>query len=346
MRSIYRNLAPLALAALAACGGGDGRQVLTIYSPHGREMLQAFEKKYEAAHPNVDVQFLDMGSQEVLDRLRSERANPQADVWWGAPAPTFEEAARDSLLEAFTPTWAGALPAEAKSARGLWYGTYLTPEVIAFNSTAVPAAQAPKDWDEVLDPKWKGKVLIRDPMASGTMRAIFGMVMQRSLRATGDTAQGWQWLRRLDAQTKEYTVDPTTLYLKVARQEGLVTLWDMPDIEAQRSRAQAPLPLDYVFPTSGTPVIVDCVAIVKGTKNAQLAREFAEWVGGPGVIPAAREFFRLPARTDIPADSLPPRLAAVKAQIKTEPLDWAQLQEQTPGWMRYWDEHVRGSSKR
>ncbi|HEX9939230.1 MAG TPA: hypothetical protein VGB15_18955, partial [Longimicrobium sp.] len=86
MRPIYRALTPLALAAaLASCGGGDGRQVLTIYSPHGREMLQAFEKRYEALHPDVDVQFLDMGSQEVLDRLRSERANPQADVWWGAP---------------------------------------------------------------------------------------------------------------------------------------------------------------------------------------------------------------------------------------------------------------------
>src|ERR1051325_3350699 len=135
MRIFNRLLTPLAAATiLAACGGGDDRAVLTIYSPHGREMLQAFEKKYEALHPDVDVQFLDMGSQEVLDRLRSERANPQADVWWGAPAPTFEDGVRDSLLERSTPTWAGALPADAKSKDGFWYGTYLTPEVIAYNS--------------------------------------------------------------------------------------------------------------------------------------------------------------------------------------------------------------------
>lgn len=345
MRNINRVLTALALAALAACGGGDGRQVLTIYSPHGREMLQAFEKRYEALHPNVDVQFLDMGSQEVLDRLRSERANPQADVWWGAPAATFEDGVRDSLLERSTPPWAGAIPADAKSKDGYWYGTYLTPEVIAFNSTAIPAAQAPKDWDDVLDPKWTGKVLIRDPMASGTMRAIFGMILQRSIRATGDTAQGWQWLRRLDAQTREYTLNPTMLYQKVARQEGLITLWDLPDIEQQRAKG-TPLPFDYVLPASGTPVLVDGVGVVRGTKHAQLAREFVEWVGGPGVVPAAREFFRLPARTDIPDDSLPPRLRAVKAQLKPEPLDWAQLQQKLPEWMRYWDEHVRGSSKR
>jgi iron(III) transport system substrate-binding protein len=346
MKAIYLVLAPLAAAVLlAACGGGDGREVLTIYSPHGREMLQAFEKKYEALHPDVDVQFVDMGSQEILDRLRSERANPQADVWWGAPSTNFEDGVRDSLLEPFTPTWASALPADAKSKDGLWFGTYLTPEVIAFNTAAVPRAQAPTDWEQVLDPKWKGKVLIRDPLASGTMRAIFGMVMQRSLRATGDTAQGWQWLRRLDAQTKEYTLNPTLLYQKLARQEGLVTLWDLPDIAELKAKGAA-WPIDYTFPSSGTPVIVDGIGVVRGTTHQKRAREFVEWAGGAGVVPAAREFFRLPARTDIPDDSLPPALRQVKAQLRAEPLDWAVLQQKLPEWMRYWDEHVRGKGGR
>lgn len=340
------RLAPLALAALlAACGGGDGRQVLTVYSTHDRPLEQAFERRFEALHPDVDVQFVDMGSQQVLDRLRSERANPQADVWFGAPGPIFEQGARDSLLEKSSPSWAGALAADAKSKDGFWYGTYLTPEVIAWNREAVSAAEAPRDWDQVLDPKWKGKVLIRDPMASGTMRAIFGMVMSRSLRATGDTAQGWQWLRRLDAQTKEYTLDPNTLYLKIGRREGLITLWDLPDIELLRARGQ-PLPFDYALPASGTPVVVDGIAVVRGTKHRQAAEQFVEYIGGPGIVPAAREFFRIPARTDVPADSLPPSLRQVKAQLKAEPLDWDLLQREGQNWMRYWDEHVRGKGGR
>ena len=51
-------------------------------------------------------------------------------------------------------------------------------------------AEAPQDWDDVLDPRWRDKVLIRDPMASGTMRAIWGLIIERSLRTTGDTAAG------------------------------------------------------------------------------------------------------------------------------------------------------------
>ena len=331
------------LLALAACGGGDGREVLTVYSPHGREMLQAFERRYEELHPNVDVQAVDMGSQEVLDRLRSEKANPQADVWWGAPAANFEDAARDSLLERFVPSWAARLGADARDPEGYWHGTYLTPEVIAFNTEAVPADQAPKDWDEVLDPKWKDRVVIRDPMASGTMRTIFGMIVHRSIRQTGSEQAGYEWLRRLDAQTREYVLNPTILYQKLARQEGVVTLWDQPDIDALKARGT--YPIDYVIPTSGTPLLVDAVAVVRGAPNAERARDFVEWVGGPAVVPAAREFFRLPARTDIPDDSLPEALRRTRAAIRPEPVDWSLLQEKTPEWMRYWDENIRGRGK-
>lgn len=332
----------LTTLSLAACAPDDGRTVLTVYSPHGKEMLDAFEARFEQMHPGVDVQTVDMGSQEVLDRLRSEKANPQADVWWGAPAPTFEDAARQGLLEKWTPSWAGALPAEARDPEGFWYGTYLTPEVIAYNTEAVPPSEVPQDWDDVLDPKWKGKVLIRDPMASGTMRTIFGMVVHRSLRQTGDTAQGFQWLRRLDANTKEYVLNPTLLYQKLARREGVVTLWDMPDIETLKAKTS--FPIDYVIPKSGTPLLVDAVAVVKGTENPELAREFAEWVGSEqALVPAAREFFRLPARTDVPQDSLPEGLRKARREITPEPLDWQLLQQKTPEWMRYWDEHVRGT---
>lgn len=339
-----RLLALPALALLAACGGGDGRTVLTVYSPHGTEMLEAYEARFEAAHPDVDVQSVDMGSQEVLDRLRSERANPQADVWFGAPSFTFADAARDGLLEPFAPTWAGAVPADAKDAQGLWHGTYLTPEVIAFNTRLVPPSERPRDWDDVLDPRWKDRVLIRDPMASGTMRTIFGMVIDRSLRETGDTAQGFQWLRRLDGQTREYVLNPTMLYQKLAREEGAITLWTMPDIEILKATTQ--YPIDYVIPASGTPLLVDGVAVVKGTRHPELARQFVEMVGGTAdVVEAARSFGRLPARTDIPADSLPEGLRRAREQIRTEPMDWARFQERGSEWMRYWDEHVRGRGK-
>ena len=60
----------LALTAMAACSS-DKRTVLTVYSPHGKELLEYFEKGFEKTHPDVDVQWVDMGSQEVLERVRA-----------------------------------------------------------------------------------------------------------------------------------------------------------------------------------------------------------------------------------------------------------------------------------
>jgi iron(III) transport system substrate-binding protein len=261
----------LAAWSLAACGGDS--TVLTVYSPHGPDQLVLFEEHFEALNPGVDVQWVDMGSQEVLDRVRSERANAQGDVWYGGPAMFFARAADEGLLEPYRPSWADEVPPDARGEGDYFFGVYLTPAVIAFNSEAVTKQEAPQDWDDILDPVWKGRVLIRDPLASGTMRMIFGMIMYRSLEQTGGTEAGYDWLRRLDGQTKEYVLNPALLYQKLARQEGVVTLWNLPDVLRVREQG---FPLDYILPASGTPVLVDGIAVIKGARQPRLAERFVE----------------------------------------------------------------------
>src|SRR5687767_10028717 len=177
-RLTMRKLALLLVVLCAGClPSGDDRTALIIYSPHGEDLLKDFEARYEQLHSNVDVQWLDLGSQAVLDRVRSEKANPQADVWWGAPTAIFENAAGEGLLDAFAPSWVSALPQDARDDQQMWHGTYLTPEVIAYNRDAVDSARVPRDWDDVLKPEWRDQILIRDPLESGTMRVIFGMIL-------------------------------------------------------------------------------------------------------------------------------------------------------------------------
>ena len=342
MRGV-RRLALTTLALTAACSG-DGRTVLTIYSPHGKDLLEYYEKGFEATHPTIDVQWVDMGSQEVLDRLRAEKANPQADLWFGAPSEIFGRGADEGLLDPYTPTWADKVPAEAKDARGRWFGTYMTPEVIAYNTHAVTAAEAPKDWNEVVDPKWKGKVLIRNPVESGTMRAIFGAMLARSIAQTGSTAQGWDWLRKLDANTKEYVLNPALLYQKLGREEGVITLYNMPDIATLEARTKTPV--GFVFPTSGTPLLVEGIAIVHGGKQPAAAKQFYEYVTTLAAYQdAAVKFLRIPARTDLPVDSLPEPVRRARTELKAMPLDAKLLADSLDVWMKYWDSNIRNSQR-
>jgi iron(III) transport system substrate-binding protein len=331
-----------ALPAFSACAG-DSRTPVVLYSPHGRDQLALLERAFEARHPDIDVRWLDMGSQEILDRLRFERVNPQADVWFGGPATIFDRGIRDSVLVPYRPSWAREVGMGGAGPDEFYYSVYRTPAVIAFNSRAVSHAEAPQDWDEVLEPRWKDKVIIRDPMASGTMRAIWGLIIVRSIRQTGDTAQGMAWLRRLDGQTKTYTINPALLYEKLARQEGLVSLWDLQDILISRAKG---LPLAYVFPRSGTVVIDDAIGLVRGSRHAEPARTFIDFVGSKEAqLLTAREVFRLPARNDLPSDSVPAWVAEVEREMVVADMDWALLSREGPAWMSYWDQHVRGTGE-
>ncbi|MFN2637231.1 MAG: extracellular solute-binding protein [Gemmatimonadaceae bacterium] len=328
-----------ALTFLVACSS-DRRTVLIVYSPHGKELLDYLEQGFEKAHPDIDVQWVDMGSQEVLERVRAEKPNPQADVWFGAPAEAFDRATKENLLQPYKPTWAGAIDPEGKDANDYWYGTYLTPEVIGYNSQAVTETMAPKDWDDLLAPQWKGKILIRDPIQSGTMRAIFGAIMARSMTRTGKPDAGYEWLRKLDVNTREYVLNPTILYQKLGRQEGVVTMWDMPDIATLEQRTK--IPVRYVIPTSGTPLLVDGIAIVRGSKHAKEAALYYEYVTTPeALLAAADQFLRIPARKDIPAAKLPAWIRDAQSKIKPMSVDRQVMAAHLDEWMKYWDANIR-----
>lgn len=328
----------LLVAALLIGCGGETRTPLTVYSPHGRDLLELVEREYEVANPTVDLRWLDMGSQEVLDRLRTERNNPQADVWFGGPSTIFARGAEAGLLAAFAPSWAGSLAPGSRHPQALYHGLYRTPAVLVYNEEAVAEVDAPRDWDDLLAPRFAGKVLIRDPLASGTMRTFFGLILERGL-ATGNLDAGFGWLARLDTATKSYAQNPALLHAQLARREGLVTVWDLTDVLLQRSRG---IPFGYRFATSGTPVIDDSIGLVAGSRHAAAAEAFIEWVGSrEALVLAATTAYRLPARRDLPVAELPEWAQRVEAEMVAAELDWGLLAREGQGWMERWDREIR-----
>lgn len=327
---------------IASCNraGQPGKRKLVIYTPHGQDLLRDFVARYKQQNPDADVQFLDMGSQEILTRIRAERNRPQADLWWGASQTTFQTAGEENLLASYRPSWADKVSATARDPHDLWYGTYETPEVIVYNSEAVSAAEAPRDWDDVLDPKWHDKVLIRNPNPSDTMRVIFGSIIWRFYKDSGSPEKGYDWLRRLDANVHEYTADGTLLMQKIARREGLITLWDLPDVRIYQEKR---LPVAYVIPASGTPVITDAIAIIRGAPNETEARQFYEFVTTPdSLVHAATTYYRIPLRSDLDRSRLPDWMNQPMTRL---PLDWDVLRKEGGNWMRYWDTEIRGRSR-
>src|SRR5687768_18535516 len=95
------------LAAVVSCNRSNApvANKLLISTPHGQAQLRDFIARYQQQFPGTDVQFLDMGSREILERVRAERNRPQADLWWGAAHTTFQTAAEENLLTSYRPSW-------------------------------------------------------------------------------------------------------------------------------------------------------------------------------------------------------------------------------------------------
>jgi iron(III) transport system substrate-binding protein len=324
-----RLLALCALILLAAC---DAREVVVVYSPHGPDVGKDYERLFEAAHPNIDVQWLDMGSQEVYTRISAERSRPACDVWWGAPSTMFMQAAREGLLAEYKPDWADTVDAADKDSANRWFGIYRTPLSMFFNSNKYKRTDVPQTWDALLDPKWKDKITIRKPPASGTMRTFIGAMI---LRAPNEDA-GIDWLKRFHAQTKSYQETPQLLFDQIKRSDDMITVWIMPDAVLQRERNGSPF--DFVVPQP-TPVLTEAIAIVEGAPhraNAELFYDFVTTVDA--FVHQAEAYAKIPARRDIQASQLPAWMT--EQTIEPMQIDWDNFAKNEQRWMDRWEKEV------
>lgn len=315
-------------------------QRLVIYTGRDKNIFEVVMPKFNEKYPNIEVETLEMGAQQILERIRAEKANPQADFWWGGTQSALSTAANEGLLETYKPSFADKVPDLYKDPQDRWYGEMLLPEVIMYNKDAMTREEAPQDWDDLIDPRYKDKIVIRNVLPSGTMRTIYSAMIYRQGPDTPE--KGYEWLLKLDANTKEYAQDPTNLYLKLDRQEGLISLWNLQDVLIQGIKNNHPY--DFVYPASGAPILVDGVAIVKGAKNLDAAKKFMEFLMSPEMAAQlAKERFQIPARTDIGKDQLPEFMQNL--ELKPLELDWEVMAAKEMEWMQYWDENIKGKGK-
>jgi len=142
---------------------------------------QAFERRY-----GIRVELL-QGRGEIRERARIEQVSGRflGDVLHTAITVAIRARDESQILQPL-----GALPALArlKPEFARRADPYMVPIFtinygILVNTRLVKEADAPKGWLDLLDPKWKGKILADDPRASGGGRVMFHMTYDRFGRA-------------------------------------------------------------------------------------------------------------------------------------------------------------------
>jgi iron(III) transport system substrate-binding protein len=334
---ISRTVGALLLLAALSCGS-SGKKPVVVYSAHGRDILIQFERAFEEANPDVDVSTVYMGAQEIAERIRAERGNPQAAVWWGGDSTSMDAAAKEGLLLPYAPSYAA--PGLPRHPDDLWTGCFLLPIVVGYHPARVFRADLPRRFSDLADPRFRRRILLREPAPSGTLRTFIGCMIARSIRDTGAEDAGFALLRGIDANVLRYEGSAEILWENLENGPGALTIWNLTDLVFQNSRK------GFTFLPAGldepVPVIVDGIALVKGPPGeAAEARRFYEFVNSLDALALlARDHGRIPVRPDFDRALLAPEIRAVPF----EPLevDRQLLNEKTPAWMRRFEEEIRG----
>lgn len=329
---------------LAGCGlqqpgagdSGDGEESkgsVTVYSPRPSAITDEIIPRFEE-ETGYSVQLVTLGAAEVADRVRAEESNVQADVWWGGTAALFGPAAAADLIEPWSDEVLELIPDEYQYDDDKWVAEQLQLQLFAYNTEMITEEEMPKDWDDLLDPQYKDQILIRDVAASGTMRAIYAAMVAGFYEDDGTPDGGYEWLRALDANTKDYAANPEDLYLRLERQEAAITLWNHQDILAQAEQGAA---FAILEPTSGSPINTDGIAKVTGGSNPEGAEAFAEFVLSADTQEwLANNAFQIPT---IELDAKPEWLDGLT--LKELEYDRATTTEHEGEWIDYWLENIK-----
>jgi len=334
-------LAPFLLALSVAlpttCLSKDMEDKVVVYSTHGEAMLEMVADAYQK-ETGVKVDFINLKG-ALADRIRAEKANPQSDVMYGAPSSVFLEMKSEGLFDAYTPTWADKINPLFKDSESYWYGTIQTPVMMFYNTEMLSEADAPKDWYDLADPKFKDNLVFRNALSSSA-RATYSSLLQQ-FEKKGELENGWKFLKDLDANTKNYYGSGSMMFQAVGRKEAAVSFMVLNSIIDNKIKNK--MPLAVIDAESGSPVITDGIALIHGAKHPNAAKAFIEFAGSAKVqAQLAQKFNRLPTHPEALADS-PEWMANIN--FKVMDVDWQALAAKQSAWMQKWDSEVKSMSK-
>lgn len=269
-------------------------------------------RMFSAKYPGVGCNAVRASGQVVFQRLMQEvQANAvQADV-----ISTNDDAhllvlkQRGQIAEYLPANAAYLVPALRDPAdQKFWSVTAISPLGIVYNTNLVKADEAPRNWTDLLDPKWKGQVAVGHPGFSGSV-GVWSIAM--------DQIYGGDFFTRLaknDPQVGRSVLDGYNLVLSGERKISLAPLVTVEDAARQKKA-----PVKAVYPVDGAVLPPGVSAVLAKAVHPNAARLFMEFLLDVEYSDYMAKDTRWPVneKVDAPA-SLPPLSKVKLLKVPTE----------------------------
>ncbi|MGO4671950.1 ABC transporter substrate-binding protein [Bosea sp. 2YAB26] len=285
-RAVLAGLAGLAAApALPAFAQGAAGTVV-LYTSNNAQAVDAVLGVAKDKQAKLKISTITGGSGQLLRRIEAEAAKPQADLFWSSSANTL--GAFKPLFEPYASPEAAAIPAALRQPENLWTASNVHLVVAMVNKNQLGGKPAPKTWKELLDPAFKGKIIIADPANSSTAYTILWGV---------EKLLGPDGLKALAANLTVSSAASTVLR-SVGQGEYPIGLTFESNAYAYVAGGQREISL--VYPSEGTFSTPEFQVLIKGAPGGATAKAAYDlMLSKEAQIALLENAFRRPSRSDI-----------------------------------------------
>lgn len=274
------------------------------------ELVKRFEEKTD-----VKVNVFSGTTGEITAKLTAEEANPKADVVylasWSA-ASKLDKA--DSLLK-YSPQGSDAIDSKWVSPNGTFTGRDGSALTLVANTNVVD--EAPKDWADLTDPKYKDKIIMPDPRESGTAADLITAMI-----SSWGKDKTWEYFDKLfdNGMIVEGANGPA-LDQVTSGSRGVILGGVDYSAYSAKNKGEA---LEVVIPTSGTTVTPRPVMILKSSDNQDAAKAFEDFMFSEEGQAVSADKNMIPGNKDIT-----PKNGPALADIKQLADDWKSISSES-----------------
>lgn len=227
-----------------------------------------FDKFAEEVGPKAE--FISMSSGEVLSKLKAEGGTPAADLWFGGGIDAFMDAKANQFLEKVDFDAAKDLTADYKDSENYWFSKGITVVGFIVNNDILKekGLEAPKSWEDLTKPEYKGEIIMSNPAISGTNYAVVNALLQTK----GDA--GWDYFSKLNENITYYSKRGADPSIKVAAGEVAIGITY---VDKTLDELKETADVSIVYPEDGMPYVPEGVAAFANAENTEAAKAFIEW---------------------------------------------------------------------
>ncbi len=234
----------------------------TIYAAVTAANGTALQDAFHTAFPNETISIVAAGTGKLVTRMEAEEkaGGVRADAMLLADPTVMPQLASDGILGDYVPSAASQLPA-GNSGQG-WFGPLDFYNVIVYKDGLTPV---PKDWSDLTNPAYKGKIEIGDPSYSGTTLAMAAEMPKLA---------GADFFTKLKANDVKIVQSTNTVGNDIA--SGARPIGITLD-SVYRPLKEKGSPVTIVWPASGAIPVPAPAAMIKGSTNP-VAKNFLDWL--------------------------------------------------------------------